>query len=175
MNRLRNAFRMTSRVRFLVLAPVALVVGVGGTATAATLITGAQIQDGSVYSRDIANGTLTGTDVKDESLTPTDFSGSVQGPAGPAGPPGPQGPAGVSGLQYVTNRLDITAGDTGYWGAHCPVGKVVLGGGVSSTNAYYARIVESAPLDNGAGWWVGLRNQHSSSFAAYAWAVCANA
>jgi hypothetical protein len=175
MNRIRNAFHITSRVRFLVLAPAALVVGIGGTATAATLITGAQIQDGSVYSRDIANGTLTGTDVKDQSLTPTDFTGSLQGPAGPAGPAGPQGPAGVSGLQYIVNGVDIPAGQTQTWGANCPPGKKVVGGGVSSNDPYYARVVESAPQDNGAGWWIGLRNQNSSTLGAYAWAVCATA
>ena len=112
MNRLRTILRTTSVTRSLVLASSALVVGVGGTATAATLITGADIQDGSVYSRDIADGMLTGTDGRDESLSPTDFTGSLQGPAGPAGRAGPQGPAGVSGLQYVTNGITVGGGQT---------------------------------------------------------------
>ena len=162
----------TRRARTMVLASVALVVGVGGTATAATLITGAQIKDGSVYGRDLANGRVSGTDVRDESLTAADFTGSLQGPAGPTGPTGPQGPAGASGLQYMISPLVIPAGETETWSADCPDGKKVVGGGVSTDNPYYARVVESAPLDDGTGWWVGLRNQQGIAVTAYAWATC---
>jgi hypothetical protein len=78
---------------FLVVA--ALVLGLGGTATAAVTITGAQIK----------NGTVTGKDVKDRSLTADDLApgtipaagGGTPGPAGPAGPQGPTGPAGPQG------------------------------------------------------------------------------
>jgi hypothetical protein len=109
------------------------------------------------------------------SLTPVDYTGSLPGPVGPQGPTGPQGPAGVSGLQYVVNPLGIAAGQTETWSADCPADKKVVGGGVSSNNPYYARVVESAPLDNGAGWYVGMRNQSPTGFSAYAWAVCATA
>lgn len=166
---------LTSRAAAIGYAVLALLVAVSGTATAAAMITGAQIKDNTVHGRDITNASVTGKDVKDKSLTPADFTGSVQGPPGPTGPDGPQGQAGASGLQYVTNGIDIATGKTETWAVSCPVGKVVVGGGVSSNNPYYARIVESAPLDNGAGWWVGLRNQHSAPIGAYAWAVCATA
>jgi hypothetical protein len=76
---------------------VALLVGIGGTATAAKPITGAQIKDGSVHGRDRANGSVTGKDVKNGSLTKKDFTGSLQGVPGPAGPEGPAGPAGSTG------------------------------------------------------------------------------
>jgi len=78
----------------MIIAIAALVVaGAGAGSAATTLLTGAQIKDGS----------LTGKDVKDKSLTTKDFKGSVAGARGPAGPAGsagatgPTGPAGVAG------------------------------------------------------------------------------
>jgi hypothetical protein len=67
------------RVNLAVL--VALLVVSGSSATAASLITGKQIKDGSV----------TGKDVRNRSLTPADFLGSVRGKPGPQGPAGRQG------------------------------------------------------------------------------------
>jgi hypothetical protein len=52
----------------IVLAVVALVVGVSSGAMAAKLITGADIKDGSVTTKDIKNGTLTGSDIKKASV-----------------------------------------------------------------------------------------------------------
>ncbi len=46
-----------------VLATVAVVAAMGGTATAATVITGAQIKDGSVSGRDVKDGSLTSRDM----------------------------------------------------------------------------------------------------------------
>ena len=176
---------LTSRTAVVLYAVIGVLVLISGTATAAAMITGKQIKDNSVHGRDIQNASLTGVDVKNRSLTPADFTGSLQGPAGPtgpsgpagpAGPAGPQGPAGVSGVQYVSNAMDIGAGKTASWPSSCPVGKVVVGGGVSSTNPRFARVLESAPLDeNGSGWWVVLRNEHTSPISAFAWAVCARA
>jgi hypothetical protein len=61
-------------------AVIALVLclATAGTATAAKLITGA----------DVKNSSLTGRDVKDRSLTPRDFKGSVKGERGAEGPAG---------------------------------------------------------------------------------------
>jgi len=76
------------------IAVLALVVGMSGSATAAALITGKQIKDNSVTSKDI----------KDKSLTLKDFKAKERkklkgdpGPAGPAGPAGPPGAAGATG------------------------------------------------------------------------------
>lgn len=74
----------------MVVAMLALLVALGGTATAAgVLITGKQVKDGS----------LTGLDVKDKSLRAKDFEGSVRGGLGPQGPAGPPGPRGETGPQ----------------------------------------------------------------------------
>ena len=71
----------------MLIALIALLAVLGGTAVAAGLITGAQVK----------NSSLTGKDVKDKSLTERDFKGSVQGPAGAQGPAGDQGVKGATG------------------------------------------------------------------------------
>ena len=108
----------------MVIACLALSIALGGTASAAVLITGKEVKDGSLSGRDIANRSLTGLDVRDRSLTPLDFNGSVQGPAGAAGPQGPkgdggqQGPAGASGPQGPKGDR----GEQGLAGASGPAG-----------------------------------------------------
>ena len=108
----------------MVIACLALSIALGGTASAAVLITGKEVKDGSLSGRDIANRSLTGLDVRDRSLTPLDFNGSVQGPAGTAGPQGPkgdggqQGPAGASGPQGPKGDR----GEQGPAGASGPAG-----------------------------------------------------
>jgi len=96
----------------MLIALIALLAGLGGTAVAASLITGAQVK----------NSSLTGTDVKDKSLTKRDFRGSVRGPAGPQGaqgPQGPQGPQGDRGAQGATGPQGTqgTQGTQGVQGA----------------------------------------------------------
>lgn len=108
-----------------VIACVALVLACGGSATAASLITSAQVKDES----------LTGADVRDGSLARADLAASARssatrrGPRGPrgrrglrglAGAPGPQGIPGAQGpqgppgaaLAYAHVRMDGTL-DTG--------------------------------------------------------------
>ena len=70
-----------------VVSSVCLFIVLGGSAYAATVITG----------KNVRNGSLTGKDVKNKSLTPRDFRGSVRGPKGDTGPPGPKGDTGQQG------------------------------------------------------------------------------
>ena len=51
-----------------VIASLALFVALGGSATAATLITGAKIKNGTITGKDIKNSTVTGAKVKNGSL-----------------------------------------------------------------------------------------------------------
>ena len=120
-----------------IIACVALVAALSGTAAAAGLITGAQVangtlsgldlRNGSVSGLDVTNGSLTTLDVRDHTLRAVDFAPGVlgsgagipgpQGPAGPAGPQGaagpagPQGSPGLSGVQIVSadSASDSTA------------------------------------------------------------------
>jgi hypothetical protein len=92
----------------------ALAVVTAGTAAVQALITGAQIKDGTIQSRDVKNGAITRLDIADATEAalrgqrgPRGAAGmqGVAGPAGPAGSPGatgaagPQGPAGAQGVQ----------------------------------------------------------------------------
>ena len=115
----------------LVLAMAATVL-TGTSATAASLITGKQVKDGSVAGRDVAGGSITGRDVRDRSLTRADLDASVRGPAGPPGPlgdrgaPGPSGPAGPVGPAGPSGPAGPTGpaglpGAQGLPGVHEPV------------------------------------------------------
>jgi hypothetical protein len=132
------------------ISTVALLFAVTGTATAAGLITGAQIKDNTVGSpdirnnsiatQDVKNNSVTSLDVKDGSLKTSDFapgqlSTGPVGPAGPAGAPGAtgatgaQGAPGVSALEIVSvqGALDSLSGKV--VSVNCPAGKKLLGGG----------------------------------------------
>jgi Collagen triple helix repeat (20 copies) len=81
--------KLTIPTPAMVVAMLALFVGLTGTAVATTsaLVTGAQIKDASIA----------GADVKNKSLTTRDFRGSVRGLRGLTGPAGPPGAAGATG------------------------------------------------------------------------------
>jgi hypothetical protein len=81
----------------MIVAIIALIVAASGSALAATIITGANIKNGSVTGLDIKNGSLTGTDVKNSSLGTADLSATAR--AALKGQAGAQGPAGPSGTQ----------------------------------------------------------------------------
>ena len=80
-----------------------LAVVTAGTAGVKALITGAQIQDGTIKSRDIGNGAIRRVDIAPATVAslrgrrgPAGSRGA-QGPPGPAGAQGAQGPAGAQG------------------------------------------------------------------------------
>jgi hypothetical protein len=80
----------------------ALAVTAAGTAGVQALITGAQIKDGTIESRDIKNGAIVRADIRAATLAslrgPRGPVGA-QGPAGAVGPQGAAGPQGVAGPQ----------------------------------------------------------------------------
>ena len=122
----------------MIVAMLALFVGLGGTAVAAgnALITG----------RQIANSSITGADVKNKSLTPTDFRGSVRGARGPAGPqgpqgtPGPTGPPGPQGIEGPTGSQGPQGlpGPTGPPGAQGPKGDKGDKGDPGPSDSFYS-------------------------------------
>ena len=98
-----------------IIASLALLLSLTGTAVAGALITGAQIQNNTVSSLDLMNNRVKSVDLKDNDikridamngqLRAVDFApGQIQpGPAGPAGPAGPlQGAPGLAGVEIVT-------------------------------------------------------------------------
>jgi hypothetical protein len=93
----------------MVVALTALVVALGGTATAATVVitSSKQIKDGAVTGADVKNSSLTGADVKNASLTAADFKGSIQGAKGEPGAQGAQGPKGDQGARGPAGALNV--------------------------------------------------------------------
>ena len=101
----------TSRTALAVLVAVlALIVAAGAGATASMIITGKQIKDGSITTKDVKNRSLK---VKDLSPKATSKLRGATGPAGPAGPrgatgaTGPAGATGATGLQGLTGLQGI--------------------------------------------------------------------
>lgn len=158
----------------LLVAAVAVLIGFAGSATAAVIVTGKQIKDNTITTKDLADASLGGIDVKDESLTQADFDTPVIGPRGFKGPQGPVGADGSAGLVYAVQAFDIPKNADRTWGASCPQGTRVISGGGSNTDV--AEITESAPTDDaGSGWWVGMRNETNKTITGYAWALCVTA
>ena len=99
-------------MRKMLIVVAARVAATGGTATAAKLITG----------KDVKNGSLTGKDVKNRSLGVSDLSAkaraSLRGQAGLTGPTGPAGAAGTAGAKGDTGATGPTGpkGDAGEQG-----------------------------------------------------------
>ncbi|HEX5909416.1 MAG TPA: hypothetical protein VFY44_02910, partial [Thermoleophilaceae bacterium] len=102
----------------LVIASLALFVALGGSATAATLITGAKVKNGTITGTDIKASSLTGAKVKNGSLSSSDLSksakGALKGAKGDQGPAGQTGPAGAQGAQgprgIVSPRVQTLGG-----------------------------------------------------------------
>lgn len=106
-----------------VVASLALMVALGGTATAAVVITGRDIRDGTVTGADLANNTVGTKKIRDGSLLVRDFQRgqlprSQVGLPGAVGDPGPRGPAGATGPAGVMGP----AGAAGAPGATGPSG-----------------------------------------------------
>lgn len=115
----------------VLLAAVALVVACTGSATAAAIITGAQIKNNSVSHRDIKDGTLRATDLSKKTVA--ELAGRTgprgpQGPVGPVGGTGPAGPAGLSGWSYSSDGVAVAANESDEVTLFCPEGSQVLNG-----------------------------------------------
>lgn len=97
-----------------------------------------------------------------------------EGPAGPAGPAGAQGAPGVSGHEVVQVNDRVYIDKTTV--VHCPAGKKVLGGGISSPTRQ-TNVWNSAPIVGGDGWVVSVTNERTfpadNPFEFGVYAVCA--
>lgn len=161
------------------IAATSLFIALGGPAEAASLITGSNIQNGTVTGADIKNSSLTGSDVKNNGLTGLDIKnlrggditdGSLRsadfakgqlpaGPQGPAGAPGPKGdtgPEGPSRWLLVNRAGQIEAQSGGFRIANAYPALPSPGNG----NVY----IESGDKDlsnNGIVATIALENQYS--------------
>jgi hypothetical protein len=104
------------------LAGLALFIALGSTATAASLITGRQIKDGTIASADVRDRSLKAKDFAKGQL-PAGAAGAT-GPAGTAGAPGPRGATGATGPKGDAGATGGAgpAGATGDTGPEGPAG-----------------------------------------------------
>ena len=138
-----------------VLGVVAIVLACGGSATAGSLITGAQIRDDSVTGADIRDGSVSSADLgaaaraaasrrgprgprgktgkagKAGPAGPIGLTGPVGpvGPVGPTGPTGPTGPAGSTNVSVRTASFNINNGEFGGGTVLCASNEKAIGGG----------------------------------------------
>ena len=110
-----------------------------------------------------------------------------QGRTGPQGPPGPQGPTGpaghpgapgapaVTGWQLIRHTVSLPAnGAATIYGANCPAGDHVLGGGITSSPVGRLKVIrENGP--NGNGWFGTVTNSGGGTTQVVTWAICARA
>lgn len=140
-----------------------------GTATAKSLITGAQIANGTVSSLDLANRGVKGIDIQKGTLVKAHFKAGqlpagpqgaqgLQGQQGPQGEQGPQGAPGLAARQVVTSSTATSTSDTKFLVLACPAGKVALGGGgqivYPAGNWVGSQVALSSSLPNATGWTV---------------------
>ena len=104
----------------IVVSLVALAVAAAGTATAATLLTGANIKDGSITGKDIKDKSIGSADLK--VLGGAKGATGAQGPAGSPGPAGAAGAAGAAGTSVLDASVPTGKSIRGLWGATVTAG-----------------------------------------------------
>lgn len=97
----------------LVVAIVAMSVALSGTATAALVMTGKNIQNGTITGQDVKNRTLAKKKLSKKAIKSLQGRAGPAGPQGPAGVPGTQGAAGPVGpsVTYVDNEPNSITAD----------------------------------------------------------------
>lgn len=192
-----SRFRIRRPSPALVVASVALLLSLGGSAYATVALSPGsvgtrQLKNGAVTSEKLAGSAVTASKVKPYSLLSQDFApgqlpAGPQGPQGPQGATGPQGPvgrtglqgpAGVSGYQVITSTSPTSATSEKAVAANCPAGESILGGGVAagSTSTDPLATQQSYP-DNDNTQWFGAANDLAANPSAWTlavYAICAN-
>jgi len=117
-----------SRPAQLIAAVAVLVIALGGTATAAKFITGAQIKDGTITGRDIKAGSIDASDLRSDAANALRGRDGVRGETGTTGPrgdTGARGEAGASGALGADGKTGPQGpkGDTGATGPQGPKGE----------------------------------------------------
>ena len=189
---------MRSRVGAVAVG-AAVLVSISSGAYAAGKITGAQIQNQTIRSIDIASGGVGSSEIKDSSVLSKDLAQSTKDAlAGQDGKDGKDGKDGVSGLIAGSGYTTTWTGDNGASlqtvREECPAGSYALGGGFSTFGGdkdlggdnKNIQVTVSAPYFEGdytpvddAGnfrpteWVVKGYNNGSSDQVVRAWVTCA--
>jgi hypothetical protein len=121
------------------LGTAAVVLAMGGTATAASMVTSAQIKDGTIAAKDIKRGAIGPAQLSLAAKAGMQGATGSQGPAGPAGALGAPGAPGLAGIERVESaHFSLAPGQySPNVTANCSPGKVVIGTG------YYGSLAET--------------------------------
>jgi hypothetical protein len=120
------------------------------TATAAFVVTSANIKNGTIQLADISKKAKRGLK---GNRGPRGFSGSP----GPAGAPGPQGPPGIQQLRFVLGpRVFIAPEGLGRSDATCPPGEIPVSGGFGFAGAGSSKVFQE--IRSGSAWVVQASN-----------------
>jgi hypothetical protein len=121
-----NISRATPLV--IVIAIAAVFISAAGGAVAAGLVTSAQIQNNSIQSKDIRNGTIKVTDLSSGARLQLAGQDGQDGTQGPQGIQGVAGTNGVSGYEFLSNSVAVGVGPAnGSVARACSVGKKLVG------------------------------------------------
>jgi len=123
---------------------LALVIGLAGSATAASLIT----------SADIKNGTIKSADLSASAKRALKGKAGARGPAGPQGAPGTAGTPGPAGPTGVAEIVTAQGSGVGTAFAACPAGTRPLSGGGIEEGSGYLWASGAARNDAGAVGWL---------------------
>jgi hypothetical protein len=141
----------------MIVAIVAVVMALAGTATAAGLITSSQIRDDTIVSADVKNRSLKLRDlsagvqrsIKASAEPAPAGPAGLAGPAGPAGPTGPQGVQGAPGLAEVeiVSKTSPSNNIGKFRQVACPEGKTLIAPGATTAQGGFLSAVR--PTDGG--------------------------
>lgn len=139
----------------LLAAATLVVVTTAGSATAAALITGKDVKNGTLTGKDvkasslaakhIKDGSLTGADVKDSALTGADVAnGSVAEGDLASGVQAKLNAPAVSGYEVVTSTTEVPTDGEGAAYVACTAGKLAVGGGGGFGDLDLANSIETS-------------------------------
>jgi hypothetical protein len=165
-----------NRIALLVIGGVVALASVtAATAGVQALITGSQIVDGTVASRDIRNGTIARADLAPATLLYLRGRRGAPGPAGPAGPTGPATP--IDYTVAYSPESDVHPGQIDFALVQCPPDTLAFSPGHTVGNVGSSRLVlmESFPVavtDRISGWQVTMLNVGTATATFTARAYC---
>jgi hypothetical protein len=169
----------------LVVALVALLLALSGSATAALVTTGSSIKDGTITGKDVKNRTLGSKELSKKAISSLTGERGPQGPAGPRGADGLQGPAGPAGPVKLVHKQgtnsQIAPGATAGFAVGCPesASNVVGGGYDVGPGTPDVRVLRSEPADGGDpdgipddNWDVMVHNAGATPLTLTTYAIC---
>ena len=136
--------------RNIVIVVLVIFGATAATAGAAKLITGKDIRNGSITSKDLSRGAKS-------ALKGQRGPQGSRGPAGPVGPAGPSGPSAVSRLTRVENTVTVPAEDVGSASVSCPAGQSLVSGSFAAIAAD-GEVFYGDDFGTRTSWSVGLDN-----------------